>query len=310
MSLHQPREAQNVKMYETLVVEGGRLKKPWVPDFMAVRSGEEEVCLKVDGKPFIALSSDDYKLAQFLFGTVNKRSDGRHARNLPSTKIVRRLWKARNQAQDEAMARLQGGAARPTRDADALTALFGAEPAGEVYSRLEKRRAVSKKALFAQLPNHFEVEVPSAQAGVNSVSFAVARDKPECLVAVQAPKQSLMTTLLEEVTAERTGTEDEEPGSPRTPPRRPGKRRTHPFASSHGSGQSPGSRGGRKRARRPESHFDKDRGRVVARWREADGSRNHRLESYLEDPADDKEKRRVRTRMLDYARSKRVPVPS
>ena len=211
-------------------------------------------------------------------------SSGRQARNLPSTKIVRRLWKARNQAQDKAMARLQGGAARPTRDADALTALFGAEPAGEVYSRLEKRRAVSKKALFAQLPNHVEVEVPSAQAGVNSVSFVVARDKPECLVAIQASKQSL-TTLLEEVTAERTGTEDEEPGSPRTPPRRPGKRRTHPFASSPGSGQSPGSRGGRKRARRPESHFDKDRGRVVARWREADGSWNHRFEKLLRRPS-------------------------
>ena len=34
------------------------------------------------------------------------------------------------------------------------------------------------------------------------------------------------------------------------------------------------------------------------------------LKSYLEDPADDKEKRRVRIRTLDYARSKRVPAPS
>ena len=118
--------AAAVQVSQRIVVTGGHLKAAWVPEPLRDRNGQV-IVLRQDasgpigadeeqgeqdeeqgkqdeeqGKQFLALSSSDYMLGQFLFGTANKQVAGKRVRNLPDVAIVRRLWKARERMQREA----------------------------------------------------------------------------------------------------------------------------------------------------------------------------------------------------------------
>ena len=73
-----------------IIVSGGCLNKPWA------------IASDAGGVAHVRLSSNNYSLAVFLFGKVNKQG-GRAllAEGSRGAKFIRRIWRARNNAQDE-----------------------------------------------------------------------------------------------------------------------------------------------------------------------------------------------------------------
>lgn len=292
------------------VVEGALLKKSWAPSFEKGIDGE---ILRLNGNPYLSLSSEDHQLGQFLFGCTNSNYQGKRARNLPRTAIVRRIWKARDAARELAENQLLSAqAAAQAADkpgADVLSGIFGGadedeeDTAPAPAKRSKKEKQPSRRSLQKQLPASFPVEIASAREGVSSVCFRVLRAASECLPSIEITAKSLQD-LFDEVSAEREATQDE---GPETPPRRKPKRRTHPLAASPGksSGQSsPPST--QERKKRAESTFDKKNKRVVARWRKADGTWGHES-TRVENPSNEQEVTRIRDSMLAMARRKNVP---
>ena len=278
--------AAAVEVSERTVVTGGRLKNVWVPQ--PLRDQFNQV-VEAAGKRFLALSSTDYMLGQFLYGAANKKVAGKVVRNLPEAGIVRRLWKERDRVQEEAFQRQWGRAAHehvPEADNALLSGIFeeggggGAEQEAPTQSeRAGQRERQRYRRLLEQLPPFYEVCVPSAKDGQTTVSFVVARAAPECLVAIELSAASLQN-FFDEVNAEVEAAAL--PEEPSTPPRRQGKRRTHPLAPSPGGASSPPTS---RRSKRPSSSFDKRRGRVIGRWRNRSGRWEYEIRK-PEDPTD------------------------
>ena len=255
------RAGRAVEVSQRIVVTGGRLKKPWVPQPLLDRDGQLVIA---QGKQFLALSTSDYKLGQFLYGKTNgKPSELFQGRNFANSQIVRRLWKERNRLQEEQYREKFGDSSlQDVEDADAalVDSLFTNDGAGgeqAAPSQSEKRdsrrfrQLVLDKDAFHPFCN---VCVPSAKDGQATVSFVVARAVPERLVAIELSNESLQK-LFDEIDAELAmGL-----AVPITPPRR-GKRRLHPFARSPGV-RSPGvassPSAAQKKERRSGSYFDK-----------------------------------------------------
>ena len=262
------------------VVTGGLSKKAWVPTLLLNDNGER---VQRNGNYFFALSSNDYGLAQFLFGKVNSKGH----RNLPQTALVRALWKARNAAQDDFLAARHAAADGGPQavDAEVLGDIFGAPPASSADGRggrggrggrrrpsdsdarrLQARR--NPEQLLAFMPSFFELTIASSQAGVATVTFFVPKARPTCLPSIELDKK-VLKTFFKEVEAERDafvgeGTDD----VPRTPQRKRGQRRQSALVRSP-SGESPATT--KKRHVSAQIHHDKKKGRVVARWRTQEG---------------------------------------
>ena len=296
-------EVEEVRVHrDRPVVEGGSLKKPWVPEPLLGSNGAP---VQAYGNYFLSLSGNDYLLGQFLFGKAN----GKHGRNLPRLRIVRALWKARNAAQDEALSRTCNlhGRAAANADRDILGAIFdepdsgGGDPEGAPRGTATVRRLRSmRKNLLAELPPSLEVSIPSAQEGVSQITFTVATTKSECMPAIALTSASLKA-LRQECRAEAAqGFEEdnnEEPGTP--PPRRNRGRRVAPSP-----GTSPKKKKKKKKQHVRVSH-DKRLKRIVACWRKVDGTWGREIWK-LESPGDAVEVARLLSDAKSYARRRHV----
>ena len=289
-------------------VAGGHLKKPWAPE--VVRNDEGDP-LVVDGKCFVALGSNDYQLGQFLFGAANLKGGEKYHRNLPQTRVVRDLWKARMEAQKNASEALAQPLATPTSDAasSVLDNLWGAEapPADPPLSqarRGSKRRSaqqarLSEQVALKQLPPTFPLAIPSRQAGVAEAKFVVARAPVKVPPAIELSTASF-DLLLAEIQAERAGAAAESADEgPRTPPRSRRGRRTCPLIASPGAASScadsPGGRtasstkGGRPKRRKTvnaQTSWDKRGRRMLAVWGDRRGHRRSKSFSLPSSPTD------------------------
>ena len=297
-------------------VAGGHLKKRWAPEF--VRNDEGQA-LCVDGKYFVALGSNDYQLGQFLFGAANKKGGGeKYHRNLPQTKVVRDLWKARMEAQKSAWEALAQPSAPPASDAasSVLDNLWGAEapPADPPKARLRSRRGsqrpsadqarISEQVALKQLPPTFQLAIPSNQAGKAEAKFVVARAPVKAPPAIELSTASF-DLLLAEIQAERAGAAAEGAAAesadegPRTPRRSRRGRRTCPLIASPGAASScadsPGGRtasttkGVRKKKKKTVSahtSWDKRGRRMLAIWGDRRGHRRARSFSLPSSPTD------------------------
>ena len=295
------------------VVTGALLKKAWVPTLLLDDNGE---LVQRNGNYFFLLSSNDYGLAQFLFGKVNSKGQ----RNLPQTAIVRALWKARNAAQEAHLAEHHDGPAEDggagAADAQVLDDIFGPPPASSADGRggrggrsrasgpaARRLQARGQEQLLAFMPSFFKLTIASSQSGVSTVTFYVPKAKPNCLPSIELDKE-VLTTFFKEVEAERDafvgeGTDD----APRTPPPRRGQRRKSALVRSP-SGVSPSEVSPtttKKRHRSAEIHHDKKKGRVVARWRTKEGTAE--AKSFpLTDPTSSSEIASVKQEAREYAR--------
>ena len=263
------------------VVQGGHLKKPWVPELL-MKAPDPEAGplaqaepLRIDGRCFFSLSSNDYGLGQFLFGKANCS----RGRCLPRTQIVKHIWRARIAAQNAAMRELRNAQGSDAAgEEDLLDNVFGSSVADVAVDaqalpgerRKERRaRAAQERALFERLPWVFQVSVPSSQPGVESVEFLVARGKETSLPAIACTKEVLQT-LFRECAAEGSVAASSSSGpAPRTPTRR-NVRRKNPLTRSPGA-SSPQEHSGSKRKLPFVCHERKAR-RVIARWRDGRGA--------------------------------------
>ena len=295
-------------------VAGGHLKKPWAPE--VVRNDEGDP-LVVDGKCFVALGSNDYQLGKFLFGAANKKGAGeKYHRNLPQTRVVRDLWKARMEAQKNASEALAQPLATPTSDAasSVLDNLWGAEapPADPPLSqarRGSKRRSAQQARLSEQvalklLPPTFQLAIPSRQAGLAEARFVVARAPVKVPPAIELSTASF-DLLLAEIQAERAGAAAEGAAAesadegPRTPRRSRRGRRTCPLIASPGAASScadsPGGRTAsstkgvrqkRKKTVNAHTSWDKRGRRMLAIWGDRHGLRRTKSFSLSGSPTD------------------------
>ena len=295
------------------VVTGALLKKAWVPTLLLDDNGE---LVQRNGNYFFLLSSNDYGLAQFLFGKVNSKGQ----RNLPQTAIVRALWEARNAAQEAHLAEHHDGPAEDggagAADAQVLDDIFGPPPASSADGRgrrggrsrasgpdARRLQVRCQEQLLAFMPSFFKLTIASSQSGVSTVTFYVPKAKPNCLPSIELDKE-VLTTFFKEVEAERDafvgeGTDD----APRTPPPRRGQRRQSALVRSP-SGASPSEVSPtttKKRHRSAEIHHDKKKGRVVARWRTKEGTAEAKS-FLLTDPTSSSEIASVKQEAREYAR--------
>ena len=284
------------------VVMGGRKKSPWVPTLVE----HNGVPVKVNGAHFIALSGNDYNLAAFLFGTAN--APGKGGRNLSKVQIVRALWKARIQAQNEALAKLH----QEEQGTEVLAAIWdnavyqGGDADADVVEPTrrgsKKKTKVATKQQLAKLPPTINVTVPSAQDNVATVSFVLLCAEDKCLPSIEL-KTEVMETLWKECDAQFRSAADDGDGrarAPSTPPRAKRKRRTSPLVASPSS-TSPGS-GSNRKVRPPSTHHCKRYGRIQARWSDADGV--SRVKSIrLENPSNAAEVEMVQKKALSLAKT-------
>ena len=248
------------------VVRGGRLKKPWAPELALDDNGAP---LMHQGNYFIALSGNDYGLAQFLFGKAN--SNGR--RNLPQTNLVRRLWKARialqKEAEDQILAQRNQEIAG---EEEILGGIFGSDSPANVNAALGPRPALES------LPRFFRMVLGSGQEDKGSVTFVIPRAKNKCVPCVELTAEVLQN-LLGEIEADGLWQAESSVGSPSTPLRR---RRSSPLVRSPGA--SPQARAKSQRSRKKKKlnstkkgiHHDKKANRVLANWRKRDGSQGRK----------------------------------
>ena len=91
------RTGAPVQVLDGLIVTGGCLRKPWA------------ILRNANGVPAINLSSNNYDLALFLYGKVNKAGCRNLLNNGNAAKFIRSVWRARNKAQEEVDKELAGG---------------------------------------------------------------------------------------------------------------------------------------------------------------------------------------------------------
>ena len=276
--------SQLPRVVDGLIVIGGCLKKPWALPASA------------DGRCELALSSNNYSLALFLFGAVNMQRGRAFLQEGNACRFIRRVWKARNEEQNSLWARIaESMQAEDDDDDDASVP--------KQSSRASQKNASPKKdpSMWEMVPAWFPVEVESLARPGRRLRFEVHKDHPHCKVNITVT-EAVLQCLFEEMRVTEPVAQEEGAGSAAegsdfrrseeevestslgaqgshdgfsSPPRRK-RKRLSPYGASPGAGSSPSAApatGKKLPSTSPGVWLMKKSRRVACRFRCKDGTR-------------------------------------
>ena len=284
------RTGAAVQVVDGLIVTGGCLRKPWA------------ILHNASGVPAINLSSNNYDLALFLFGKVNKAGCRNLLNNGNAAKFIRSVWRARNKAQEEVDKELSGGQQDEAKE----------ETEGATQ-KCRKRKAPYKpnKAydpiVWDMFPYTFPIEVTSCAVPDEVVKLLVLKGHPNSSPVVVASEDALQM-LFRELSATVDPAPPLAPSGPLqqnansssgvdafcSPPRQKRKRQMLPFGLSPDAASSApvASSSGKKSCTSSALSLLRASRRISVRYREFDGTR--RFKSFpFNNPDDLQEVRRV-----------------
>ena len=284
------RALASIRVSSGIIVTGGCLRRPWA---IAPQQGNDICAVK--------LSSNNYALGQFLYGRVNEGGSRALLKDEACVKFLRRVWKARNKAQSEACRELTAGE--------------DAEQAAERGQRRRRRRVAEtqprpqdNQEVWAMLPATFDIEVESCATPGEILRFKALKGHPASCPFVVATSQSLAALYgeLHQRAEQRSAPRASDSSAPAigrsssggdpfgTPPRKR-RRKVSPYGLSPGASASvldTSTSGKEKRSVTAAVHLLKHSRRVVARYRDLDGNRQHKYFT-VEDPDDEEEVQQV-----------------
>ena len=275
-----------------IIVTGGMLRKAW-----PILNNEE-------GHPVISLSSNNYDLAMFLFGKVNKKGGRALLSHGEGAKFIRRVWRARNAAQESALLQLT------TTDVECEDAVPAEIKKGKKRIR---RRPEDDPMVWGMVPQTLPIEVESLAFAGKILRFVAIKGHPNSCPSVVATKEVLQALSQElrpdglvdsanrsggDVSVQNPGRSSSGVDPFSSPPQKKRKRHVLPYGGSPDVASSTGGRSssGKKNVS-TAVHFMKDSRRVSVRYRDWDGTAKYKYFP-VDNPDNEKEVEKV-TKMAE-----------